>query len=348
MERSGSILKLMCFVLVAFLPTLAAAQYTVVVDGLSSPRGLTFGPGGELYVAQAGSGGNSGKVTKIDDPYAESPTTTDVVTGLISFKAGEGAFVGVDGISALGNGGIYSIMALSSQVGPSPLGHLLKVSQGGEIRDVADVGGFDFAWSKKHFDLAPRDFPDSNPYGVLALPDKIYVANAASNTLDLLHPNGKEEILAFFPNNAIADATPTCVAQGPDGALYIGTLAFVDSIVRGPSAKVYRVDPTAANPSDLDSVLHIATLWASKLGPINGCAFGPDGSFYASEYFTAPPFMHGDVVKIPFDDPSQHISLTGRNLMFPGGVAVGEDGSVFVSNGSAELPKGQVVRLTNH
>ena len=34
----------------------AAGPYTVVLDGLQSPRGLAFGPGGILYVAQAGSG----------------------------------------------------------------------------------------------------------------------------------------------------------------------------------------------------------------------------------------------------------------------------------------------------
>lgn len=348
MKRYGLIVNWMSVALFAFLPAPAVAQYTVVVDGLSSPRGLTFGPGGVLYVAQAGSGGNTGKITKIDDPYAAKPTTSDLVTGLISAKAGEGEFVGADGISALGNGNIYTIMALSSHEGPAPLGHLLKVSQGGQTRDVAAVGDFDYDWSKAHVNLSPRDFPDSNPYGILAVPGKIYVANAGTNTLDLVSPNGSEEILAFFPNNVIADATPTCVAQGPDGALYIGTLALVDSITFGPSAKVYRVDPAAADPSDLNSVTHIATLWASGLGPINGCAFGPDGSFYASEYFTTPAFANGDVVKIPFNNPSQHISLTDGKLMFPGGVAVGADGSVFVTNGSAVLPEGQVVRLTNH
>ena len=224
------------------------------------------------------------------------------------------------------------------------------MSQGGQTRDLSAVGDFDYAWSQAHINLAPRDFPDSNPYGILALPGKIYVANAGTNTLDLVRPDGSEEILAFFPNSAdLHDATPTCVAQGPDGALYIGTLTLVDSIVFGPSAKVYRVDPAAADPSNLKTVTHIATLWASHLGPINGCAFGPDGSFYASEYFTSPPFgMNGDVVKIPFNNPGQHISLTGRTLVFPGGVAVGADGSVFVSNGSGEVPEGQVVRLTNH
>ncbi len=64
-----------------------------------------------------------------------------------------------------------------------------------------------------HHDLAPRDFPDSNPYGVLALSDQLYVANAASNTLDLVHPDGTEEILAYFPNNAIADNGRTFFAD---------------------------------------------------------------------------------------------------------------------------------------
>ena len=117
--------------------------------------------------------------------------------------------------------------------------------------------------------------------------------------------------------------------------------------MNGPSAKVYRVDPAAADPNDLNSVTHKATLWASHLGPINGCAFGPDGSFHASEFFTAPPFANGDVVKIPFNNPAQHISLPGERWCSLE-ESVGADGSVFVSKGSGEVPEGQVVRLTNH
>ena len=331
-------------------PHPALAQYTVIASGLDSPRGLTFGPGGQLYVAQAGSGGSSGKISQIANPSAANPAIRDIVTGLISAVHTEGEATGVDGISALGNGNIFAIMALSNEAlgFPSPLGRLLQVSQGGQIRDVANVGDFDYDWSKAHPNLAPHDFPDANPYAVLALPGQIYVADAASNTLNLIGPNGSDQILAYFPNNVLADATPTCITQGPDGALYIGTLALVDSIVFGPSAKVYRVDPKEADPTRLLTVLNIATVWADGLGPINGCAFGPDGSFYASEFFTSPAFANGDVVKIPFDNPSQHISLTAGKMLFPAGVAVGPDGSVFVSNGSAELPPGlgQVVRLT--
>ena len=54
------------------------------------------------------------------------------------------------------------------------------------------------------------------------------------------------------------------------------------------------------------------------------------------------------MVKIPFANPAVHNSLTGKTLTFPAGVAVGPDSSVYVSNGSAFVPQGQVVRLTNH
>ena len=337
------------YLLLTMLPAMAAAPFTVVLDGLQSPRGLAFGPGGRLYVAQAGSGGNTGAIIEIRNPWAGNPSAKNVASGLPS-AGGAGEFESVDGISVQGNGGIYAIFGNSSkETGlPAPFGHLVKFSQGGQMREIANVGDFDFDWSNEHFDLAPRDFPDSNPYGVLALPGKIYVTDAGTNTLNLLHPNGSDEILAFFPNNIIADSTPTCVAQGPDGALYIGTLALVDSLVFGPSAMVYRVDPSQADPNDLSKVLNIATPWATGLWPINGCAFGPDGTFYASQLITSQDFSGGDVVKIPFDKPNVHTSLANNSLTFPAGVAVGADGTVFVSNGGAEVPVGQVVRLTNH
>ncbi len=339
------------FVFICLLATsaLAVDPYTVVLGGLQSPRGLSFGPGGLLYVAQAGAGGFSGKITEIRYPWLALSKTRDVVTGLISV-GDEGEFVGADGVSALGDGGIYAILALSNRAlgFPSQLGHLLKISQGGQIRDVANVGDFNFDWANLHFDLAPKDFPDANPYAILALPDRLYVADAGANTLNLVRPDGSNEILAFFPNNIIANSTPTCIAQGPDRALYVGTLALVDSVVFGPSAIVYRVDPNATDPGDLNTVLNIATPWATGLWPINGCAFGPDGSFYASQLFTNQQFGGGDVIKIPFATPDVRTSLTSGALLFPAGVAVGPDSHVYVSNGAAFVPEGQVVRLTNH
>ncbi len=330
-------------------PAFADDAFTVVASGLQSPRGLTTAPGGRLYVAQAGTGGNSGAITEIRNYWTSSPKIRDVVTGLISV-GDEGEFVGVDGISADSNGDMYAIMALSNSgvpIGPTLLGHLLKVNTAGAIRDVANIGDANYAWSQDHAGLAPNDFPDTNPYGVLVQPGKIYVADAGTNTLNIARPNGSNQILAYFANNVIADSTPTCVAKGPDDALYIGTLALVDSIVFGPTATVYRVDLQATNPDDLATILSVATPWATGLWPINGCAFSSDGNFYASQLITNAGFSGGDVVKIPFTNPASHTLLANDSLVFPGGVAVGSDGAVYVVNGSAFVPEGEVVRLTN-
>jgi len=339
------------------------APYEVVADGLHSPRGLTFGPGERLYVAEAGSGGTTqvpighdGAIREIVGPASAQPTLRTVISGLPSLGDGP-EIVGVDGISAQGNGSIYAIMAESAAAtGDSAFGKLIKVSTDGDVRTVADVGGPDYAWTAANPGLDPGgQYPDANPYGVLALPGHQYVVDAGANTLDEVLANGKVRILAYFENNLTSDSTPTCVAQGPDGALYIGTLSLVDSAFFGPSAKVYRVDPATLTGGPVVPVLGAANEWATGLEPINGCAFGPDGSLYVSQLFTSISFgpegpvpSGGDVIKIPFATPSTHVSLTGGTLPLAGGVAVARDGTVYAVGLTAFAPTGFVARLTSH
>jgi len=357
-KRSKNAALILAMIVVAVAATVTAdPQFTLVASGLANPRGLTFGPGGRLYVAQAGVGDHTGKISEIQDPTSAHPTVRDVVTGLLSIPGeNPGEFVGVDGISALGNGNIAAIIGESELGGEAaPAGHLFHFNPAGQLRDLANVGNYNYAWSVAHQYLAPHDFTpgDSNPYGVLAVPGGVYVADAGTNTLNFVKANGDISILAYFPNNIIADATPTCIAKGPDGALYVGTLALVDSIVMGARATVYRVDPAQTNPDDLNTIVSVAQPWVKGLWPITGCAVGPDGSFYASQFFThfnpqaqGIPFEKGDVVKIDLASGTK-TSLTNGALDLPGGVTVGSDGAVYVTNHSAFLPSGEVVRLTN-
>src|SRR5438132_12888800 len=97
-----------------------AGTVTVVASGLDNPRELTFGPGGRLYVAEAGHGGpeclpgagegggdlcagfTSG-ISLIDGSGARR-----LVSGLASLAGRDGfGAVGIDGVSALGNGTLY-------------------------------------------------------------------------------------------------------------------------------------------------------------------------------------------------------------------------------------------------
>ena len=107
------------FVSLATVAAFAGGPFTVVADGLQNPRGLAFGPGGRLYVAQAGTGGGtfSGKITEIRYPWLATPAINDVTTGLFSFTFA-GATNGVAGVSTIGNGTIYAAMEGSnSQAG---------------------------------------------------------------------------------------------------------------------------------------------------------------------------------------------------------------------------------------
>lgn len=59
---------------------IAQTPYTVVASGLEGPRGLTFGPDGNLYVAEAGLGGpntTDGSCQQVPSPvgpYHGGPT----------------------------------------------------------------------------------------------------------------------------------------------------------------------------------------------------------------------------------------------------------------------------------
>ncbi len=334
---------------------------TVVARGLNNPRGLAFGEHGQLFVAEAGKGGPScvsgprgatcfgttASISRISHGDVDR-----VVTGLISIASPDGSgATGPDGLSQRDDGSLYTIIAASPQQVPPGLppgitqalydqaGQLVRLGKHGGFRTLAGVGAYDWAWSDGHRSLNPQ-YPDANPYGVLATENQIYVVDAASNTLDRVGPDGRVSVLAIFPNPPVSDAVPTCIAQGRDGALYVGELTGDGN---GPgSAVVWRVVPG-----------HQPRVWQSHLTNITGCGFGRDGSFYVTEFQTGALGSSnpaGDVIRIARN--GTRTSVGGGQIFLANGFAAGRDGSIYVSNWSvlpgtsSGGPTGEVVRIS--
>src|SRR5258708_3865555 len=74
--------------------------FTVVTEGLHSPRGLAFGPGDILYVAQAGDADHAGSIVEIRNSMSQHPSYRTVISEVASL-GGEGEFIGLSGISVL-------------------------------------------------------------------------------------------------------------------------------------------------------------------------------------------------------------------------------------------------------
>jgi hypothetical protein len=338
----------------------AHGSVQVVASNLNSPRSLAWGSGGSLLVSEAGLGGSTcfgsgmnktcvgltGSISSI-----KHGAVRRIVKGL--FSVGPREVTGPDGLATYG-GHVYTVMTASSAVVPpgappalavaayNQLGRVLDVTPGLRWSMVGDPGDYDYAWANLHKNLTPQNFPDANPYALLVTARVTYVVDAGSNTLDAVYPNGTVQILAFVPNPKAGDAVPTCVAQGKDGALYIGQLTAAGN--PAGSANVYRWTAKGG-----------LKVWRTGFSAITGCGFDKKGNFYATELdltgFPPTGIPAGAVVQVT---PKGKRTMLGLGKLFaPNGFLAGPDGSIYVTNWSVQpgtsthgSPTGQVVRIT--
>jgi sugar lactone lactonase YvrE len=250
-------------------PAPAASGVTVVMTGLNSPKQLAFDPAGALYVAESGTGAANGPCISAGDGGGEACYSGTgsvsrlwkgrqerVATGLPSLAGGGGSIAGPNDVDFQGRGNLYVTIGLGADpAARAPLGAfgenfgtLLRVSPNGKWRIAADVSDFEATANPD------GGLKDSNPYGVLAEGGRQFVTDAGGNSLVEVSPTGQVGLVATFPNSPLppglplpipsAEAVPTEVVRGPDGALYVSTLTGAPFLPG--SAAVYRVTPGAA------------------------------------------------------------------------------------------------------
>jgi hypothetical protein len=240
----------------------------------------------------------------------------------------------------------------------SAFGTLMLIK--GEKTEAVDLAAFAAAHPQSADSLGtvPGEVPwDSDPYDVVAYRGGWAVADAGANDLLYVSATGRVSMLARFPAVAEqvpagvlgnpapitvgAQAVPTSVAIGPDGALYVGLLRGVPS--NPGTAYIYRVVP-GQQP----------VIWARGLTTVTAIAFDRQGRLLATELNTggllSPPTVPGALVRIS-NDGQTVTTLPVPDLFQPTGVAVSADGTVYVSNYGDSTPStsshpGEIVKIT--
>lgn len=329
---------------------------TVIANGLNNPRQLSLPLDQALLVAEAGTGGpncqgegedtfcvgDTGSVSVRFLPQRDDIRPTfQVLKGLFSGAGPDGSFaVGSHGVSHRLGGPIFVVA--------DGEGQLLKARPFGTATAFANIA----AYEQEH---DPDGMgPDSNPYAVLALKDRVLVADAAANTVFSVDRDGEISVFHVFPN-IVNDVTttptaewlgydptpefpgahfvPTSLAEGPRGEIYVGGLA---SELAG-QGQVVRLNRWSGD---------VEKTWTG-FTTVTGVAVGRDHSLYVSQLFApqaAPidPRVSGVLSKVKWDG-----TRTDKDVPFPAGVVVDSWNNVYVAafsvapgTGLPETPEG--------
>jgi hypothetical protein len=330
-------------------PTAASGRpgprVSVLLSGLSSPKGLALASDGNLVIGQGAfgppapvliyllKGPDRGDTIDVTEPE----NVTDVAEG----PDGSGWAIGGDRV-------------------------LYRQELGGNVEPVLDIAAY-HATDPDPFDQegAPTE---SNPYGLGILPSgEALVADAASNDLLRVTPEGDATTMARFDVESIstshlppeagfparidAEAVPTTVTIGPDGWIYVGELKGFP--FRPGTSRIWRIDPNAdevlcsvntpaagcspiegrfTSINDIAFNLQTSTLYVYQLAAGGTLAF--EAGFETGEF---PPAVLLSV------RGGERTRLAVGQLSQPGGVVVARGGKVFVTDGM--FSDGRLVRV---
>jgi hypothetical protein len=355
------------------MPALCHAQspnVTVFATGLAGPRGLKFGPDGDLYVAEAGFGGinattasqctqvpgpigpyqngDTARISKIDKQGNRTTVASNFPSAVSSDPTKD--TMGVADVAFL-DGQLYAVTA----GGGCSHGNLLTPNfiarvdtRTGSWSMIANLSKFLQEHPAMYTDALDFE-PDGVFYSLIAYQDRLYTVEPNHGQVFSISPSGdvSEEIDI---SEAEAHIVPTSIAAR-DGHFYVGNLGLFP--ITPDASKILTLSPAqdgGFEPClDFCRGLQKLRVAGSRAGftTVVAVEFGPDGLLYALELSPAagyPTPGQGKVVRL---NRTGDIEDVATGLSVPTGMTFGPDGNLYVSSwGAAPAGAGQIVRVT--
>jgi hypothetical protein len=324
---------------------------SIFASGFNNPRGLTFGPDSNLYVAEGGLGGSNSTVGQCTQasgaggPYtgsthdpilggriskvSRSGVVSTVVDSLPSSQTSPaiGSLVsGVSSVAFLGNH-LYGLLAgagCSHGVPTVPNG-VFEVGPGHSWSLIANLSRF-----QAHHPVVDPDLEDFEPdgtwYSMAAFKGALYPMDSNHGELDRVTPAGRITRISDI-SAQVGHVVPTAILRAQH-TTYISNLGVFEAGDAAGDEQVYRLGAHGS--------VHVATGGVEK---VVGLVLRR-GHLYALELSTAaggPVPGTGAIVRLGPNGVDRTII---SNLTFPTGIAVGPDGAFYVSDQGLGFPAG--------
>lgn len=335
----------------------------VIVNNLNSPRGLTLDSQGNLYISEAGFGGDSDLC--IPSPSAQGEelcygdsgaiaildtNTGDLtrpITNLPSLALPDGSDAsGIHDLYFNNNGELLGVIGLAgdpnlrdSDLNIPAFGSLININltQPPSWSIRTDIAAFERDNNPDAGDLI------SNPYSLITQGNNTYVIDAGGNSLLRVDNNNQVSLETVFPITNVANpipdlpnpfpmqSVPTGMIIAPDNSIYIAE--YTGLPFPPGEADIYRWDGTTLSTvaSDFTNLIDVA--------------FDSNGNLYALEY--ANNVLAGDFTSNLWriDTSGTRTRINVQGLQFSTGLAITEDDTIYIANNGFARGVGEIIEL---